>query len=756
MPLNDKIRHELKTLHSQLSNEGKVLNEKKLEECYTLFRTRFGPEVISKWEGETLLNNMHLHGNYDSLVYWLEFKDDEELPFYFGSISGGSALKFGIFKRKETGEWIVGSSQKQKVVSIDEAVEVARRHRDDLLSAAKLIEAIPENANDDVYAELQKKLDAKAPSIRDTAWGHKYLCMLFPTKIDDYHNPAYQRFHLNKVLIRPPAGEGRFICAGRFVQLAKELQIPVNNLTQLMNIRNGSPHTYWRVGASNGEQSRNRWELMRDGNCIAIGWSALGDLKNIPWNKEAKDNLKIELAKRYPKDPTQVGRETQQIFNFLHGVQEGDVVAVADGATILGIAKVTGGYWFEAGQDFPNRKPVKWLSLEEWQQPEQEGWRQAVSELSKPENLFAIEQHILNSKSLELITPPIRPNVAQDGLVERIHGILQRKGQVILYGPPGTGKTYWARIAARELAAAKRFGKRYSALTDSEREVVGSSSAALTRTCCFHPAYGYEDFIEGYRPASGDASLSFQLRDGVFKKLCQDARDHPDSHFFLIIDEINRGDIPRIFGELLMLVEKDKRGESTLILPLSGQSFSVPKNIHIIGTMNTADRSIALLDTALRRRFGFIELMPDYALLAKAKVEGISVAHWLEGLNRRICDHAGRDARNLQVGHAYFMDSGDAVKSIVTFTRTVRDDIVPLLQEYCYEDYEALEKILGKRVIDLKKRRICMEIFEESQREQFIAAMIEIYKDVFTDSAINMQGSSDDPDETKDDEDNES
>lgn len=751
MALNEHIFQELKTLHTQLSNEGKVLTEQKLNECYSLFRRRFGPEEISKWEGEALLNNMHLHGNYDSLVYWLEFKDDDELPFWFGSISGGSALKFGIFKRKETGEWIIGSSKKQKAISLEDAIEVARKHRDELIRASELVDAIPENASDEVYINLQKSLNDEAPSICDSAWGHKYLSMLFPTKIDDYHNSYYQRFHLMKLLIRPPAEDGRIVCAGKFVQLARELQVPVNHLTHLLNTRNGAPYSYWRVGTTTGQVRSSQWETMRDGNLIAIGWDQLGDLKDIAWSKESKDNLKNELAKLYPqKDPTLIGREAQQIFNFLHGIKEGDVVIAADGATFLGVGKVTGGYSYEPKHDFPNRKPVTWLSLEEWRQPEKEGWRQAVSAIDDPDNVLEIERRILNGDTSIKKTRVIIDNVVHGGMVERIKSILQRKGQVILYGPPGTGKTYWARIAARELAAERKFNKTFTALSAAERaQITDPAGKGLTQTCCFHPVYGYEDFIEGFRPEAENAGLQFKLRPGVFKKLCEQARADPESHFFLVIDEINRGDIPRIFGELLMLLEKDKRGDS-LTLPLSGESFSVPSNLFIIGTMNTADRSIALLDTALRRRFGFIELMPEYARLANAQVEGIALASWLDGLNRRICEHAGRDARNLQIGHAYFMDSGDAIKGIVAFTRTVRDDIVPLLQEYCYENYQALEKILGERVVDLKNRQIRMDIFEEPQREKFVAAMIEIYKDIVTDSKVVAESSAD-PDSQEDD-----
>jgi 5-methylcytosine-specific restriction protein B len=196
--------------------------------------------------------------------------------------------------------------------------------------------------------------------------------------------------------------------------------------------------------------------------------------------------------------------------------------------------------------------------------------------------------------------------------------------------------------------------------------------------CSFHPAYGYEDFLEGFRPETINGQMHFTLQDGVFKNLCKDAQASPDRKFYLIIDEINRGDIPRIFGELLSVLEKNKRGKA-ILLPLTGKPFQVPDNVYVIGTMNTADRSIALLDTALRRRFGFIELMPDASVLGDAAVGGIPLGPWLKALNERICDHVGRDARNLQIGHSYLLEDEHPIGDFSTFAKVIQDDILPLL-----------------------------------------------------------------------------
>lgn len=237
------------------------------------------------------------------------------------------------------------------------------------------------------------------------------------------------------------------------------------------------------------------------------------------------------------------------------------------------------------------------------------------------------------------------------------------------------------------------------------------------RMCTFHPAYGYEEFVEGYRPYLTETGTPyFQIQDGIFKRLCRDARQHPDRTFVLIIDEINRGNIPRIFGELITLIERDKRwypdrpDPVTVELPMSREPFTIPNNVYIIGTMNTADKSIALLDTALRRRFAFKELLPDAGLLRGVAPAGIPLDKLLERLNQRIVQVVGR---NLQIGHAYFLDvEGKPVSTPSALAAVLRDKVLPLLQDYCYDDYEMLHTILGSGLVDVSRQRFHPEVMD--------------------------------------------
>jgi len=723
MILNDAVAERIMKIYEDMYMKGELLSQAQLTMYYQTFQAKFGPEQLASMDGYSLLEFMHNISNRDSLVYWLEFKDDEEFPTKrFGSIHGGTNLKYGVYLSKERNTWVTGSSRKIVELSVEEAIAIARRHRDQLLKGADLLDKLPADAGDEDYLKLQIDMNEQAPDVSDTAWGHKYFSLLFPDKLDCYHVPDYQRAHLIRMGVFPPPQEGRYVIAGRYVAITRQLGIHINHLMAVLNKMNGRPYRYWRIGTSDGTKPRNRWDLMREGNCVAVGFSKIEDLSDLTYDKKSHLRLKEIMHEKYPTNPAAEGRAAQQLFNFFGAISENDLVIAADGGTVIGIGRVTGDYYYDPSSDFPHRRPVEWLSFDEWKLPEAEGLQTTVYELKKPQNLIEIERILFKRKTL---IDPVLPKkkTILEGLPGRIQAVLERKSQVILYGPPGTGKTYWAEITARELAAHKRFGKAFSELSAEEQEVIFGQNG-LVQLCSFHPSYGYEDFMEGYRPRTQNGQMVFELQDGIFKRLCLQAQQNPELNYYLIIDEINRGDIPRIFGELLTVLEKNKRGKK-ILLPLSRQEFSVPPNVYIIGTMNTADRSIALLDTALRRRFGFIELMPDTELLKDAVVDGIPLGSWLHSLNNRICQNIGRDARNLQIGHAYLMEKDRPIHSLPRLMRVVQEDIIPLLEEYCYEDYKTLELILGSVLVDAKQQRIRHELFEPGREDAFIEALLE-------------------------------
>ena len=252
----------------------------------------------------------------------------------------------------------------------------------------------------------------------------------------------------------------------------------------------------------------------------------------------------------------------------------------------------------------------------------------------------------------------------------------------ILYGVPGTGKTYITAAYAVAICDNQPLGDDYKAIKVRYNQLRKDGRINFVT---FHQSYGYEDFIEGIRPTVANGNISYKVQAGVFKKFCDEAAKLPNANFVFIIDEINRGNISKIFGELITLIEDDKRGELYVTLPTSRESFTVPKNVYLLGTMNTADRSIALLDTALRRRFDFIAMPPRPELLSD-NIDGVNLQAVLTELNKRIekfldGDHA--------IGHAYFIGCRSRADVENIFRRKIR----PLLQEYFYEDGARVEEV---------------------------------------------------------------
>ena len=367
--------------------------------------------------------------------------------------------------------------------------------------------------------------------------------------------------------------------------------------------------------------------------------------------------------------------------------------------------------------------------------------RTTVYQFKNIDNLLAIERHMEHlGEDVAIIKPTLKTPGNLTGIIAQIESSLNRKKQIILYGPPGTGKTYWAEKACLELASRKNFGKSYEDTDETEKAILvgDNSSKGYVRFCCFHPSYSYEDFIEGIKPSIINDQTVFSLKAGIFKKICDDAGANSDKNYYLIIDEINRGDISRIFGELITLMEAGKRGKK-MTLPLSGDLFSVPENVYIVGTMNTADRSIALLDVALRRRFGFIELMPDYNLLSGITIEDLPLGLWLKELNSRIVEYVGRDARNLQIGHSYFMEKGLPIKGFDKFRKIIQEDVIPLIEEYCYGDYVTIAKIVGSSFVNTAKQEINHDIFKAANKSGFISALLEPKPEIATSASIRSE-----------------
>lgn len=317
---------------------------------------------------------------------------------------------------------------------------------------------------------------------------------------------------------------------------------------------------------------------------------------------------------------------------------------------------------------------------------------QAIGRIYEPDQIKAVleliidkdpkaESPIRSELSSELLPPP-QPQI-QSPDEEAVLSLIKWSKQTVLYGPPGTGKTYLARLVARHF---------------DESEIIQ-----------FHPSYSYEDFVGGLRPAlshgnaadtDGQSEIQpmFHIEEyiGLFQSMCRRAQEQPQKSVLLIIDEINRGNLSSIFGELILAIEPDKRGIAVPIAYLKDRRLIVPDNLYILATMNSADRSIALVDVALRRRFSFYRMVPDYALLDKLPgPNNLLLGQLLLSINKRISGQLGED---FELGHSYFLSKetpGSPISSVRELRQAWFHTVVPLLEEYLRGDLQRVAEMIG-------------------------------------------------------------
>ncbi len=290
-----------------------------------------------------------------------------------------------------------------------------------------------------------------------------------------------------------------------------------------------------------------------------------------------------------------------------------------------------------------------------------------IMDVIREENPLPDEQHIPPYTKEDFLNEAFMSEQQYDTLA----ALLKYNKNVILQGAPGVGKTFTAKRLA------------YSIMGERDEERIGFVQ--------FHQSYSYEDFVMGYKPSGS----TFELKNGIFYRFCQKAENQPDKDFFFIIDEINRANLSRVFGELLMLIEKDYRGTSAT-LAYNGKRFSVPENLYIIGMMNTADRSLAMIDYALRRRFKFFEMTPGFDsqgfIQYQNKLNNETFNRLIEkikDLNKEIA--ADRSlGKGFCIGHSYFSNWDECTDELMRMT--VDFDIIPTLEEYWFDDAEKLRR----------------------------------------------------------------
>ena len=430
---------------------------------------------------------------------------------------------------------------------------------------------------------------------------------------------------------------------------------------------------YWLYAPGEGSCM---WDEFYTSGIMAIGWGVIGDLSTF----DSKDAMKIKM-REVIDESLSYKNAAHATWQFANEMKIGDIVFVKKGMhQIIGRGVVMSDYEYDNTRDdeYKNIRQVDWTHNGVWPHPGQAVMKTLTDITSytdyveKLNSLFEDE----TEEDAEDVEKTYPPYTKEDFLSEvfmpeeeydKLSGILRIKKNIILQGSPGVGKTFVAKRIAFSMMGVK----------DVERVMMVQ----------FHQSYSYEDFIMGFRPSTD----GFELKRGAFYNFCKKAEIDGDNDYFFIIDEINRGNLSKIFGELFMLIENDKRGVSLQLL-YSDEKFSVPKNIYIIGMMNTADRSLAMLDYALRRRFAFFEIKPGFTTdgfreyrmsLENEKFDKLIAC--VESLNNVISNDESL-GDGFCIGHSYFCNLLPDTINDQVLSGIVEYELIPLLKEYWFDE----------------------------------------------------------------------
>ena len=442
--------------------------------------------------------------------------------------------------------------------------------------------------------------------------------------------------------------------------------------------RNKNEVRYWIYAP--GEGSR-MWDEFYESSIMGIGWDKMGDLKQY----SSKDAMKVKMKELYGEEYSHMNA-AHATWQFANELQTGDIVYAKKGIhKIIGRGVVESDYIYDSSRnEYMHIHKIKWTNKGEWEHPGQAVQKTLTDITSYTDYVQKLEALFLNDDTETAVLE--QKEIVYDDYTdadflgevfmdtdryETLVNLIKKKKNIILQGAPGVGKTF----AAKRLA--------YS--------IMGKRDTSRVMMVQFHQSYSYEDFIMGYRPTKD----SFELTAGPFYQLCKTAQDDNERDYFFIIDEINRGNLSKIFGELLMLIENDKRGEKLRLL-YSNELFSVPKNVYIIGMMNTADRSLAMIDYALRRRFAFFELEPAFdsesfrAIIEETAVPKFSaLVEQIKALNDFISkDEALGDG--FRIGHSYLCTKEDITDEWLS--SVVKFELLPLLNEYWFDEQPKIEQ----------------------------------------------------------------
>ena len=684
----------------------------KKEEIWSEFLEVWPPDRIRSMSLEEYTNP----NRDDAFIYWLEARTND-----LGSIWGGSAFKFGVFHRDNRdpkppkGGRIYGDEyawMRKYGETAEGAFAAVRSRLTDIVDAVRAgsLEAVDK-------VDFSPAVKWKVAFLYQDRKHPKLLAIYNENRLRARHDEVFPDAKKLSPSQQHTALIEHYSWLGDALDISPEIWLDPKDQpppSPSGNSRSAPPadRRYWLM--SLGRRS-SRWTACYESGLASIGFDEhpVGDLHQYASLEELRQAMKDVPG----VDPYNT---RLALWQFSNEMKPGDVIFVKRGQhDVVGHGTVKSRY-----RHIPTRERHKHVLGVNWES----------NYLPKGRPVEAGQ--LLVNKTLTDVTPypdlvtALKAAVAFPDTDVAPTRHTHTRNQ-ILYGPPGTGKTYETVSHALAIVDGvdvdtihedRKEGpeavlERYSTLRFKSPASTGGHPQGQIAMVTFHQNYAYEDFVEGIRPrlveAEGDdgdlasapsesTELAYELRHGSFRSMCdvadnarRKAREdggHPP-RFVLVIDEINRGNIPKIFGELITLIEPSRRlgagDETTVTLPYSGDEFGVPDNLYIIGTMNTADRSIQQMDTALRRRFTFVEMMPDANHdLIPEDVDGVNCRKMLRAMNERIALLLDREH---QIGHTYLLN----VDTMVQLADTFRNRVFPLLQEYFYDDWRKIRAVLG-------------------------------------------------------------
>lgn len=605
----DEYRRAAKIITDYVSETGFEIpcSRSNIETAIREFQERFSPEKLAAIEDENLLTSLFytVGDNTEALCCWLEHNAD--CREYFGSIAGGSAYKFGLFQKKDTGEWMTGSPQKPEVLSEEQALEIGKTIRDALVKGVDIINnAILDNLSD--FEKLDEDLkQGVGEQYYNLAWFHKYFSLICPEKLSGFHSNDWQTHVLRCLRINP--SEKYYARSAQLAKIENYAGMYYREFFAVVFEEFGGIKHFVRIGTKDDE--KNYVAEWQQKSVVGIGWRAIGSLQDyVAGDGIDKDAITEKMMEEYFHDDKKTAsRKAGELARFYK--TNADTVFVAmNGEKLIAFVDEIGEYFYDASTAMAHMKAGKWhnkFAEGDTLPDKSEGKLTSCYQLTNNENLMFLyekyyygeeaESEELDNSEAEETYMPLVFNTEIETKYERNR---------IVFGAPGTGKSY--------------------ELKEDCEDLLKDTNGSYERVT-FHPDYSYSQFVGTYKPVMGtDEKIRYDFVPGPFMRVYVEAlksgrTENPQPHL-LLIEEINRAKVAAVFGDVFQLLDRDDDGVSEyeiqasedirkyLAKQLGGtpdnyQKIRIPNNMFIWSTMNSADQGVFPMDTAFKRRWNF-------------------------------------------------------------------------------------------------------------------------------------------------------